>query len=185
MISRAERVKRRRTAVDHLRKLFIAGEMRPVSRLVGLSRVHGRRVVVSDALEEVRGKLAEVGRARMGVDVLLDALHVRRPVHAGERDDKAVVEFAELLALATDDVRDLRAVLAGERHTHVARIAEGSDACEELALRERLREGEQRGAHCGSEIHLLRKPHARVVLDDTNGLVHAPCEVERPPVEQV
>lgn len=184
-ITRAREQGARRTAIDHLRQLLIAGEVRPVSRLVGLPRVHGRRVVLGDALEEVRGELAEVGRARVGAGVLVDALHVCGPVHAGEGDDEAVVELAELLALAADDVRDLGAVLAGERHAHVARVAERGDAREELALRERLGEGEQRGAHRGGEVHLLRESYARVVFDDPDGLVHAPGEVERPPVEQV
>ena len=110
---------------------------------------------------------------------------MRRPVHAGERDDQPVVELLELRALRTHDVADLTPVLRGQQHAHVAGVAQRGDAREELALRERFWQGEQRGAHRGGEVHLLRESYARVVLDDPDGLVHAPGEVERPPVEQV
>ena len=121
----------------------------------------------------------------MRTRVLLDRLRVRRPVHAGEGDDEAVVELLELRALLAHDVADLVAILARQDHAHVARVAEARDALEELRLRELGRQREQRSADRGREVDLLREADPGVILNNADRLVHATREVERLPVEQV
>ena len=175
------------TSLYHRRKAGVPRKLGPVHSLIRLLSGDRRlrRIMIRDVLKEVGRQLPKVRRARVGARVLLDRRRVRGPMHARERDDEAMIELLELRGLLADDVADLAAVLGGQEHAHVARVRESGDALEELALGKLLGEREERGADCGCEVDLLGEADAGIVLDDSDGFMHPPREIEGLPVKEV
>jgi hypothetical protein len=175
----------RRTFGDDLRQPLVPGQLLPVRRRALLEPGHVR-IVVLHAREQRRRQLLEVKRARARTHILPDRRRRRRrPLRAGQRDDETVVKLAELRRLCAHDVCDLGAVLRRQQHARVARVRDARERLEQLRLGELGRQQQQRCAHGGRQVHLLRQPHACVILDDPDRLVHAPGEIERVPVQEV
>lgn len=180
------------TLVEHDGELVVSNNPLPQLLLLTLARnrapLGGRRVperpaevplaliVRPQSVPHSNRELARDRRAVLDAHVLPHQLDVpsaqlvtralANHVHAlPEALEEPPVQTPEGVELARDDVLDLLWVLA-DGHAEVAAVREARDGLEELALREGLGEEEERGAHGGGEVDLVREADPGVVVED-------------------